>query len=1254
MEQPWHCPVCKKNFKRVRTFLQHHRNRKNHECQLFYRDNPAAQPSGPYHSNPEEREAAAAASLAQVEATLPNTNRVESPTPTSIGVNLSPNEASSPSFSLNGDAFTDFDPDSDNVTPNGGNAESNHDEPSPSGDQPTPDDANNNWPDFERLYAQYLGNLDPVEKVLGANNSYSKTKEYETGVREKFIRYQAKARQHNEKMQPKHKCALQLMAILDKEGVSLALYNQLMDWHIENSTCNNCNMNTQEKVKDKELFKHLRVRHGMEDLSPYLVRTYLPDAKTNIDIPCHDASAMLRDLLTDPRITDDDYLFFNNNPLAGPPPDWDELTDINTGLAYRETYNRIIAPDPKSKCGQRTKVLLPVMMYMDGCVTGQFQNLSLELLKMTCGIFTAEARDKGHLWRNLGAMPKVRQSKAKANSILGDSSNADAKSYLTHEELQSLIPNNQPEAGVVRLNGGGGGNISQNTTNNGSIRQNVALDGNVSQNVTQNGSDGSNVGDISLNGGFGVSVTQNTTNNTLNGRSKRSKQPKTTRWSPKFDSDEYIPEHCETLDEALSDPEMPSNNAQDFHCMLHTALASYKELQDKEGIEWDLFFQGKLWYLLLIPFIIFIKGDGVEQEKHCAKYGVRSGQVRCLCRHCCCPTEDTDNPYARYALKTKPMLVKLIREKDFHGLRVISQKYVWNAWYELRFGLHNNRSIHGASPMEILHWIQLGQYKYTRSMIFEQTGEGQMGQDLNDYCCALGPMFQRQSDKTFPRCNFTNTIMKGILMAHEMTGVILVLLVAMRSTKGRKIMVECARSTKQKNHFRFIDDWIMLLELQLQMISWLKSPKMKVSDVLCFRSKCREYMQLYKLVGNRIKGMKFKTMNFHGVLHVADDILNFGVPNNVDTKSDEHHHRDDKKATKRTQHRPESFDIQSLDRIVDRRAVQYGIAELNGAKRWEYTVGIKHHNQRKRSPDSPHVASPDGQNEASSGSFSQNQPSDETFSQNEPYDVANTQHGPLKEVMKQYNAIFAQNNASFGPNQANNSQTGPQDAPDDGFTLWGVKADFAWCKEKDDYVMSTKSRMKNKDKYKYEPSVKAAISTICFDCEEHLQPISTYSEIRFDNGQTYRASPSHLGKPWCDWARNGHKLFHIKCFVDLRGLPTINDTPYESKVYMITEPASVVLDEDDRYYPCDLVQAWTKGPDTEFPNIKHLNRIVTQPVANITGPACVIPDLDNPNHRAFLRVVPPSDWAKLFLDFLRSPDIRPDQGNPSQTESNKD
>ena len=44
--------------------------------------------------------------------------------------------------------------------------------------------------------------------------------------------------------------------------------------------------------------------------------------------------------------------------------------------------------------------------------------------------------------------------------------------------------------------------------------------------------------------------------------------------------------------------------------------------------------------------------------------------------------------------------------------------------------------------------------------------------------------------------------------------------------------------------------------------------------------------------------MGFRIMKFHAVTHLADDILMFGVPTNVDTGSSESHHKLTKVAAK--------------------------------------------------------------------------------------------------------------------------------------------------------------------------------------------------------------------------------------------------------------------------------------------------------------------------------------------------------------------
>ena len=71
-------------------------------------------------------------------------------------------------------------------------------------------------------------------------------------------------------------------------------------------------------------------------------------------------------------------------------------------------------------------------------------------------------------------------------------------------------------------------------------------------------------------------------------------------------------------------------------------------------------------------------------------------------------------------------------------------------------------------------------------------------------------------------------------MAHEMTGLILVLVAAIRSYEGRRVLMNEGRG---ENRLNFADNdsitsWIMLLETQLQFESWLKKERMSVLVVI--------------------------------------------------------------------------------------------------------------------------------------------------------------------------------------------------------------------------------------------------------------------------------------------------------------------------------------------------------------------------------------------------------------------------------------
>ena len=156
----------------------------------------------------------------------------------------------------------------------------------------------------------------------------------------------------------------------------------------------------------------------------------------------------------------------------------------------------------------------------------------------------------------------------------------------------------------------------------------------------------------------------------------------------------------------------PKIKPQDWHAILDTIMESYKPIEDEGGLPFDKRYKGKLYRLLLIPYIAFVKVDSVEADKACGAYGCNLEGVKCLCRMCCIPTAQTDLPYLEPEppRKTKDMILNLVRDGSKEALvklKEMSQHPLWNCFYRHRFGLHNNANIHGASPMEVLYWIQL-------------------------------------------------------------------------------------------------------------------------------------------------------------------------------------------------------------------------------------------------------------------------------------------------------------------------------------------------------------------------------------------------------------------------------------------------------------------------------------------------------------------------------------------------------------------
>jgi hypothetical protein len=231
------------------------------------------------------------------------------------------------------------------------------------------------------------------------------------------------------------------------------------------------------------------------------------------------------------------------------------------------------------------------------------------------------------------------------------------------------------------------------------------------------------------------------------------------------------------------------SKAQDFHSMLEKVLESYILLQNS-GFYWDLHYKNQVYKdIEFVLFTPFIRADGEEADRLCGKYLNRTGNVSQLCRYCECPLKKSDSPFAKFPLKLAPNIERLIQQNDRESLRSLSQHKIQNAMYKVCFGCHTRQGIHGACPLDMLHAIQLGIFKYVRECFFEQIGESsKLSDEINSLSMSYASLFSRQSDRDLPVTRFASGIKKGKLMANEYPGILLCLAAILRSTCGKQLL----------------------------------------------------------------------------------------------------------------------------------------------------------------------------------------------------------------------------------------------------------------------------------------------------------------------------------------------------------------------------------------------------------------------------------------------------------------------------------
>ena len=355
-------------------------------------------------------------------------------------------------------------------------------------------------------------------------------------------------------------------------------------------------------------------------------------------------------------------------------------------------------------------------------------------------------------------------------------------------------------------------------------------------------------------------------------------------------------------------------------------------MQEK-GFKWKLHYGGKIFPVVMHPFVPFIVGDTEGHDRLCGHYTARFSAIKQLCRVCECPTLLSGYSKAKFPHRKPKIINRLVRSGDLEGLKDMSQNYLSNGFNQVRFGQHNDRGIFGACPGEMLHLISLGWFKYCLEAFAAQAGAKSVALKQYDSLCAkIGRLLSRHSNRDLPRMNFPKGFSSGAnLMGHEIAGcLLLVKLFALQTLRFRHIF----RKNKMKasddvppevqllSNEKHIADWILVVSSLLQWHQWMKQSSIPKSKVRKSQLAVQWLMRKVAEVSPRASGMGNNTIKTHLVLHLCEDILDHGVPENVNSSYAESAHIPLAKITSRnTQKRATSFTKQAAHRYIENLAI---------------------------------------------------------------------------------------------------------------------------------------------------------------------------------------------------------------------------------------------------------------------------------------------------------------------------------------------
>jgi hypothetical protein len=207
--------------------------------------------------------------------------------------------------------------------------------------------------------------------------------------------------------------AIKLLSVLKLKKAPINAYKSLMEWHLKQKGELQYYQGIQDSktyISREKILKKLSDRYNYGWMYPYKKKIKLPVSGTVIRQTLHYTGSVFQSLLTDPRLEDADYLFYDENPLAPPPKSHKTISDLHTGKAFRHTHRLEITPGTRQQ-------LLPVILYIDGSAISHFHDLEVIQVKVSLGFWTRETRTKEYTWGILGYIEKIHEQGGKGHEI---------------------------------------------------------------------------------------------------------------------------------------------------------------------------------------------------------------------------------------------------------------------------------------------------------------------------------------------------------------------------------------------------------------------------------------------------------------------------------------------------------------------------------------------------------------------------------------------------------------------------------------------------------------------------------------------------------------------------------------------------------------------------------------------------------------------------------------------------------------------